>query len=133
MAAVDPYPEGSAASGSLVRMPYRAATRGWWSDVTIAITPAATAVPSESILDEVVAALDVEPMVHGAGGLAPTVAGFRALRDLRVSERDLRASERGLATELSELSARHNVLARARDAEVADLDARVVVRLVGGR
>lgn len=65
----------------------------------------------EEVLTSVVARLDAEPIVHGAGALAPTVA--------------LAVEAAFCRSELHELRVRHEALSRARDDEVAELHRRV--------
>jgi hypothetical protein len=72
----------------------------------------------EDLLPDVVGHLDQEPLIHGAGGLGPTVAGLRELDRTRAR---LDRAQR----ELGELHTRHELLARARDEEVAALHARI--------
>ena len=87
------------------------------SRVALAVAPGSGSELGD-VLDAVVAGLDGEPSIHGAGGLAPTLAVAREL------ERQRDAHETADA-DLQELRVRHDGLARARDAEVAELHARI--------
>lgn len=82
-------------------------------DVTVAVEGA---VPAEEVLDQVVAALDAEPLLHAPGALAPAVALARAAGHHAAAEASLRL-------QLDQLQRRHELLAHAQETELARLHA----------
>lgn len=81
------------------------------SAIVAVAAPRSAGFALDDVLTSVVARLDAEPIIHGAGALAPTIALAQEVARHR--------------SEFHELRVRHEALSRARDDEVAELHRRI--------